>query len=291
MRESALIRGRNSSRMIGFALRGRPIRGRTIVVTGASSGIGAALARALAVEGAKLVLAARREELLRPLADECRKLGAEGAVAWPTDVTSARSIELACAAAVEQFGRLDVLVQNAGRGHYASVEKTPPKELREIFETNFVSAWVGAQAALAIMRPQGSGHIVNVSSVVGHRAPPFMGAYAASKAAMNALGESLRIELAGTKILVSTVLPGSTSTPFFESATGEQKSPLKKPLGWVQTPEKVARAIVRTIRRPRPEVYTRRANRAIHLLNAAFPRLVDWGMRRFIGRLGGPQPG
>ena len=243
-----------------------------MAITGASSGIGEALARRLASCGAKLVLGARREERLRALAEECKKLGGE-AIAWRTDVTVARDVELFCGAAVEQFGRLDVLVNNAGRGHTESVAELSLERLREQMETNFYSAFYGVRAALPIMKAQGSGHLVFVSSVVQKRGIPYMGGYCASKAALGSLAESLRVELRGTGIAVTTICPGTTVTEFHIAQTG---LPGLRPIGIAVSADWVARTIVRAIRRPRPEAYPMFYERGLAVLNELFPRLVDF---------------
>jgi NAD(P)-dependent dehydrogenase (short-subunit alcohol dehydrogenase family) len=250
----------------------REIRGRVVAITGASSGIGLALALRLAARGAKLVLGARREDRLREAAERCRALGAPEAIAWRTDVTVPRDLELLCGAAVEQLGRLDVLVNNAGRGHVEPLAELPLERLREQMETNFFSAFHGARAALPIMRAQGSGHIIFVTSVLQKRGVPYMAPYCAAKAATGSLAESLRLELRGSGIAVTTIVPGSTATEFNAATSGIQG---KGPTGPVRPADHVARTIERAIRRPRPEAYPARLERALAIANEVAPRLVD----------------
>lgn len=262
---------------------GRDIGGRVVVITGASSGIGEALAKRLAARGAKLVLGARREDRLRAVAAACNAAaGGEAAIAWRTDVTVPRDLELLCGAAVERFGRLDVLVSNAGRGHFGTIEDVPLERLREQLETNFFSAFHGVRAALPIMRSQGRGHLIFVTSVLEKRGIPYMAPYCAAKAAMGSLAESLRVELRGSGIAVTTILPGRTETEFNEAATGFRRD---QGFGRAQSADAVAKTIERAIRRPRPEVYPSRPQRLLAILNDVAPRLVDWALipvlRRF----------
>lgn len=255
----------------------RNFRGLSVAITGASSGIGAALARVLAREGARLVLGARRELELRRVAEECRLLGAEGAIPWRADVTLRRDLDLLYAAAVEQHGGLDVTVLNAGRGHFEPIETTPPERVREMLEVNFLGVLHGVQAAIPIFRARGAGQIVLVSSVVGKRAFPDLGAYSAAKAAVGSLAEALRVELAGSGIDVTLVLPGATETEFHGAASGPRR---RGPVGWVQSAETVAGAIARAIRRPRREVYPTPGAWAMAVLNELAPGVVDWAVRR-----------
>lgn len=252
----------------------REIRGRVVAITGASSGIGEALALLLAAKGARLVLGARREERLRAVAEECRRRGGE-AIAWRTDVTVPRDLELLCGAAVEQLGRLDALVNNAGRGHVEPLAKLPLERLREQMETNFFSAFHGVRAALPIMMAQGSGHLIFVSSVLQKRGIPYMAGYCAAKAAMGSMAESLRVELRGSGIAVTTIVPGATATEFNAASTGVAG---KGPTGLVQSADAVARTIERAIRRPRPEAYPARILRLMAIANEVSPRLVDLAM-------------
>jgi NAD(P)-dependent dehydrogenase (short-subunit alcohol dehydrogenase family) len=195
-----------------------------VAITGASAGIGEAAARAFAREGARLALFARRGDRLRALASglhptQC--LVHEGDVARREDVQSFVD------ATVARFGHLDVMVNNAGRGLRARVEDTPPAEWMRLMEINFLGTVWGCQAAVPVMRRQGSGVVVNVSSIVGHRAMPSGGAYAASKAAQVSLTEALRTELRGSGVHACTVHPSApapTSTPCWPRPPGARAS-------------------------------------------------------------------
>lgn len=219
-----------------------------MLVTGASSGIGAATARAASRAGARVVLAARRAERIAELAGEL-----PGAIAVPCDVTDAAQLRHVVDAAAGAFGRVDVLVNNAGQGLHVPLEEVDPADFRAILELNLVAPLVALQAVLPVMRAQGAGSIVNVSSGTTLRVLPGAGAYAASKAALNMLSAVARAELAASGIAVSTVYPYITATEFHDSlragggarpASGGRGGPPFPP----DTAEHVAQAILELIR-------------------------------------------
>ena len=252
--------------------------GKTAVITGASSGIGYETALALARAGAKVVLAARREERLHELARRIEAAGGEALVV-PTDVSKREQVERLVQAAVARFGRVDVLVNNAGFGLGATIEQTTERDFREVWETNVLGALYGMQAALPVMRRQGSGHIVNVSSAAGRIAYPGIGAYSATKSALIALTEALRAEVGDTGIRASVVLPIGTRTEFFEVARLADENATVGPHGPLQSAEHVAKRIVACVRRPTAEVSPFRPLRLGVALHALFP-----GLLAFIGR-------
>src|SRR5436190_1269888 len=159
---------------------------RAIVITGASSGIGHATARALAREGARLFLVARRKDRLDQLQSIIQS-GSGFAVTRAADLRQPDAVHAMITEALEKLGRIDVLINNAGFGYYGTVEKTPYALLREIFEVNFEAPLLAIQDVIPIMRRQGSGHIINVSSVVGKRGIPLSGAYCATKFALQGI--------------------------------------------------------------------------------------------------------
>src|SRR5688572_15596241 len=146
----------------------RSITDKVVIITGASSGIGRATALALGKEKAKLVLVARRQNLLGSLEEEIRKAGST-AVSMPLDLGQRDQVELMIRSTHERFGRIDVLINNAGFGYWGTVEETPAPIVREIFDLNFEAPLRACQLVIPIMRNQGGGHIINVSSVVGRR--------------------------------------------------------------------------------------------------------------------------
>jgi NADP-dependent 3-hydroxy acid dehydrogenase YdfG len=253
----------------------KTLQGAAVALTGASAGIGWATAVAFARERARVAVSARRADRLEALAQEIRAAGGEPLV-HAADVADPAQVQAFVEATRERFGRLDVLVNNAGFGVRGRVEETPIEDYRRLMEVNFLGTLYGCRAAIPIMRAQGGGVIINVSSIVGHRSLPGGAAYAATKAAQISLTESLRVELRGTGISVCSVHPIGTATEFAEVAARESPGRSGGPLGPQQTAEDVARAIVRCARRPKAEVYPYRPARAIVWLNALAPGLVDW---------------
>jgi len=251
------------------------LRGAVVAVTGASAGIGRECVLAFARSGARVAAAARRLDRLESLAAEVRALGADVLV-MPADVGAGEDVHRFIGATVERFGRLDVLVNNAGYGVRGRVEETPAAAYERLMRVNYMGTVHGCQAALPIMRKQGSGVIVNVSSIVGKRALPMGGAYAATKAAQISLTEALRTELRGSGVHAMSVHPIGTATEFGEVADRESGGIVTAGVGPEQSARAVAEAIVRAARRPRPEVYPYASSRAIVWLSALAPGLVDW---------------
>jgi short-subunit dehydrogenase len=227
---------------------------RAIVITGASSGIGAALANAAAARGASLVLAARRENLLRELAST---LGPNVFVVT-ADVTRRKDVERIAAAGIERFGRLDVWVNNAGRGISRSVLDLTDEDFDEMMLVNTKAALYAMQAILPHFMSRGQGHVINISSMLG-RVPfaPQRSAYSAAKHALNALTASLRIDLAGTHpgIHISTISPPVVATEFGVNAKGGGLDSRQLPNA--QPVDEVAQVILDVIERPRADAYTR----------------------------------
>jgi short-subunit dehydrogenase len=231
-----------------------------IVITGASGGIGAALALQLGAAGHRVALAARRERELQEVAS---RAGA-GAIAVPTDVTRRVEVERLRDRAVEAFGHVDVWINNAGRGITKPVLELTDEEFDLMMALNVKSALYGMQAIAPHFVARGRGHIINVSSFLS-RVPfaTFRSGYNAAKAALNALTANARVDLARTHpgVHVTLVMPGLVSTDFQRNAVGGTP-PL--PSGTPsQTPEEVAQAIVRAIANPVAEVYTNPAQAAV----------------------------
>ena len=187
------------------------IDGAVCIVTGASSGIGAATARLLSGLGAHVVLAARRTERLEDLATEL-----PGSLVVSTDVTIAAQVERLVARTLDTYGTVDVLVNNAGQGLHVPLEELDPADLRAVFELNVVAPLVGMQAVLPAMRAREHGAIVNVSSATSLRVFPGLGGYSATKAALNMVSQVGRLELAGAGVVVSVVYPSVTATEFHQ---------------------------------------------------------------------------
>jgi short-subunit dehydrogenase len=250
----------------------RALRDRVVVITGASSGIGAATAVACGREGMRVALAARRKERLERVAGDVRAAGGEVRVV-PTDVCDEAAVQALIDGTVAAWGRLDVLVNNAGIGMLAPTAATSAAEFEAIMRVNYLGTVHGVLAALPHMRRQGGGHIVNVASVVGKRASPFRAAYVASKFAVMGLSEALRMELRQDGIHVTAICPIGTATEFHELEVN--RLGVSGRGGPIQSAEHVARGIVRALRRPRPEVHPYPPARLLFLMNQIAPGLVD----------------
>ena len=187
------------------------IDGTVCSITGASSGIGAATARLLSGQGARVVLAARRAERLKALSSEL-----PGSLAVPTDVTMPGRVRQLVTRTVETHGQVDVLVNNAGQGLHVPLEELDPADLRAVFELNVIAPLVGMQAVLPLMRDGSGGAIVNVSSATSLRVFPGLGGYAATKSALNMLSQVGRLEMDDAGVTVSVVYPSVTATEFHE---------------------------------------------------------------------------
>jgi NADP-dependent 3-hydroxy acid dehydrogenase YdfG len=219
----------------------RELAGAVVIVTGASSGIGAATARLLYAAGAHPVLAARRADRLAALSAE---LG--GALAVVADVTDRGDIRRIAAAALDRHGRINGLVNNAGVSLHLPLDRLDPADFARVLDLNVVSVLAMTQAVLPAMRAQGSGNVVNVSSGTTRLAPPGVGGYAATKAAVNVLTDVMRKELAGEGIAVSLVVPSITATEF---AGGRFLPGGRTPPGMVaHSAEYVGRIILRALR-------------------------------------------
>ena len=191
------------------------IEGKVVVITGASSGLGSAAARRLSSQGAKVVLGARRAERLESLAKELEADGGK-ALAVATDVTDRAQIENLVRAAVDKFGRVDVLLNNAGLMPLAPLERLKTDEWDQMIDVNFKGTLNGIAAALPQMKEQKSGHIINVSSVYGHKVGPGAAVYCATKFAVRALSEGLRQEVKPYNIRTTVISPGAVKTELLD---------------------------------------------------------------------------
>ncbi len=253
------------------------LEGKTILITGASSGIGAATAIACVRAGMRCVITARREEKLKHLADE---LGSNCTfiVGDVTEVGFNQHL-------LDESGDVYALFANAGHGLDQQMVECDMKQFNALFQLNVSSAVELATLAIPKMIKRGGGHILFCASCLSKFATPNHGAYCASKAAIEAVAKSMRMELRADSILVSTVHPIGTRTEFFaQSATrsGKESSDFESqsPSWLMQPPERVANAVVRCLRRPKPEVWTNLPMRLLSTFFAAFPRIADGLIRR-----------
>jgi short-subunit dehydrogenase len=254
--------------------------GRVIVITGASSGIGRETALAAGRLQASIVLAARRKELLGEVGREIEKSGGK-ALIIATDVSQQSDVENLIQSAIKQFGRIDVLINNAGTGLFATVEETSSEQMERLWRINFMGTFYGIRAALPPMKKQGSGHIITVSSMAGKRATPFGGAYSATKFAQSGLMESLRMELRNSPIRTTVIYPGPTKTDFVTVIENPGAYEIRHPLK-AKSADEVAQAILQAIHRPKPDVILQNYGRALSILNSASPRFVDWVVASFV---------
>jgi short-subunit dehydrogenase len=247
-----------------------------VVITGASSGIGRATALAFAGEGARLVLAARNVAALTSLAEEVEDLGGQALVV-PTDVASYEHVQALGTAVDEAFGGVDVWVNNAGVATYGAVADTEVGEIERVIQVNLLGPVYGTKVALELMRRDGAGVIITVSSALGKRSVPLQAPYCAAKHGLLGFTEALRLELQDSDpgIHVVDVLPSSINTPLFSHARSKVGL-LPRPIAPVYEPRVVADAIVSAASHPVRTVYAGGAARALDVAQRVSPRLVDW---------------
>jgi NADP-dependent 3-hydroxy acid dehydrogenase YdfG len=254
-------------------------RDRVVLITGASSGIGRETALAFAAAGAKLVLVARRAQVLGKVATEARRLGAETLVA-AADVSRPEAVEASFRKAVKRFGAVDIVVNNAGVMIPATVQELRTADLQRMLDVNLIGALHVMQAAVKLMREQGRGHVVNVGSLAGRRGFSPLGGYCATKFALVGLTEALRTELVGERIHVSLVLPGVVDTPM---ATAAQHNPATSdmwPEALTMPPSWVVWSIFLAIRFRLAEIAVPPGGALLEKLAALAPGATDALLRR-----------
>ncbi len=238
-------------------------RSDVVVITGASGGIGAAIAKRLGRDGKRLVLAARREDQLHTVAADAESLGASGVVIVPTDVTKRDDVMHLRDEAIKAFGQIDVWINNAGRGITRPVLDLTDADLDDMIAINVKSALYGMQAAVPHFIERGKGHLINVSTFLA-RVPlaTYRSAYSASKAALNSLTANARMDLSSKypNIHVTLVMPGVVATEFADNAKTPEEirpdRPGRSAAGAIQSPDEVAEVIAGVISNPVPEIYT-----------------------------------
>ncbi len=263
---------------------GRDLKGKVLLITGASSGIGAATALRAAGAGVHLVLAARRTERLIQIARQAQSMGVR-ALPLPCDVDRDEDVTHLVNAAVNEFGALHFVFANAGYGLFAPVLATSDAQARALFETNFWGTIRLLRAATPILLRNPApdrGHVLICSSAASEIALPMYSFYSATKAAQDSIAGALRAELKSKGIRVTSVHPIGTRTEFFDRASDGKG--LNTPHALLQDPSHVARKIVACLRRPRPEVWGSLVVRTALGLTTACPSLGAFVMRRIYRR-------
>src|SRR6267154_1449204 len=252
------------------------ISGKVAVITGASTGIGEAIAKEFVEHGAQVVLLSRDSGRLE--AARSRLGHADQTLALACDVRHREEIDRVVGLTMHHFQRIDIWVNNAGHGLLDSIASVSMADCRETFDTNFFGALESMQAVIPIMKQQGSGTIVNVSSVAGHIPLPFHGIYSGTKFAMNAIGKAARLELADTGIHVLTVCPGYVRTDFGANAIkGNDYQQVRPAAVRGISADRVARAVLRGHLKRKREVIVPWGMHLVVKLYQLFPGLVEWG--------------
>lgn len=262
-----------------MAVQLRKIEEQVMVITGATSGIGLTTARMAAEQGAKLVLAARNAEALDQLASELRRKGTQVATV-AADVGNPADVERIGQTAMERFGRIDTWVNNAGISIFGRNEDVPLEDMQRLFQTNYWGVVHGSLEAVRRMKTRGGGALINLGSEVSDRAVPLQGIYAASKHAVKAFTDALRMELEKDKAPLSVTLirPAAIDTMFAVHAKNYMdKEPTLQPP--VYAPENVARSILYAAQHPKRDVFVGGASKAISTSSFAMPRVMDRLMR------------
>jgi short-subunit dehydrogenase len=247
-----------------------------VVITGASSGIGKATALRFADEGARLVLAARRKNLLDELAEQCEERGAE-AIAVETDVCKERDVQKLAKAAIKEFGQIDVWINNAGVSAIGRFDEIPIEDNEQVIKINLLGVMYGSSTALRHFRERNAGVLINVASALAQQAAPYQAAYVASKHAVRGLDDAIRQELlvnGESDIHVCTVMPVSMNTPLFRHAANYSghKAQAIPP---VYDPERVAETIVELAWNPQREVIVGTSGRLLTAQQKLSPELTE----------------
>lgn len=252
----------------------KSISEQVIVITGASSGIGLATAQAAARQGAKVALAARNTTDLERAAEEIRREGGT-AIAIPTDVTDYSQVEALARRTVEEWGRIDCWINNAGVSLYATFKEASLEDFRQVMETNFFGQLHGAKAALRHLE-ETDGALICVGSTLSDRGVPLQGAYCASKHAIKGWLDALRVELRkdGSKVRVTLVQPSSIDTPFFNKAK-TQLGVMPMPIPPIYAPELGAEAILRAAEGDERNVFVGGAGKMMSIAERISPKLLD----------------
>ena len=246
------------------------------LVTGASSGIGEAVARLFGSQGYRVVLAARREDRLQALAQEIETSGGHS-LTVQTDLSSLDQIQRLVESSLNAFGQIDVLVNNAGLGRIKFLEELDPvADIASQLQVNLISLIQVTRAVLPHMISRRTGHIVNMASLAGWVGSPTYTIYAASKFGVRGFSEALRREVGVLGIRVTCIYPGGVKTEFAQHAGIQRKTGFSTPSRLRLSPEQVAQAVLGVIHRPRATLILPRLMSVSVWMNFLFPGLVDW---------------
>jgi uncharacterized protein len=255
------------------------LEGKVAVITGASTGIGEAIAKLFVQEGAKVVLCAR--DLARTKDAEQRLGGGANTLSVACDVSKRDQVEALVKASVARFGRIDIFVNNAGFGLNDAVADMDMSEFRRMFDTNLFGAVDCMQAVIPTMKQQGGGDIVNISSVSGYISTPYMSGYAATKHAMNAIGKAARMELMRHNINVLTVCPGYIATDFVKNMVkGKHAERVGSSVKYSVTADVVADATLKGMLKRKREVIVPKIYKLFIKLYQASPYMVERTIRK-----------
>lgn len=256
-----------------------------VLITGASSGIGKALAVEFAEKGAKLTLASRRLDSLKRVAEEIKLScpDAQSPLILRCDITLRQDVKSLIANSTRHYGGIDVFINNAGVGVYGDFEFTALEDFRSVMEVNFFGAVQCIQEVLPFMKKRRKGLIVNIASVAAKHGVPYLGAYSASKAALAAFSQSLRAELSESGVSIMIVYPGYTQTDFFRNE--KKVGGARRPEGPYASPKKVALAIVRAVKSEKQNLVLSLEGKALALSQSVFPGLAEKAMQRIANQL------
>jgi short-subunit dehydrogenase len=256
------------------------VSNKVVVVTGASSGIGAATARAMAERGARTILLARRRPALESVAGTIHSSGGRADV-YDVDLTDDRAVVRTAERIAQEIGVPDVIVNNAGAGRFLSIEETDPREAVEMMAAPYFAAFFVTRAFIKPMLERASGHIVNVTSPASRIVWPGANAYCAARWAMEGFNWALSADLRQTGIGVTLVAAGKTASPYFRHNPGsEQRIPTISRVLPTVSPERVAAALLAAVERDRPIAFVPPALRGLYAANRVSPRVVRWMMAR-----------
>jgi short-subunit dehydrogenase len=258
----------------------KPASAQTVVITGATSGIGLATALEFAAKGARLVLVARDDGELAAVSERVREAGAAGVLPVAADVADRSGLDYVAQQTRERFGSFDTWINDAGVSAYGEVKDVPEEDARQIFETNYWGVVHGSLVAAEEFRrrtDETAGCLINVGSVLSDRAIPLQGHYSASKHAVKGFTDALRMELQkeGVPVVVTLLKPSAINTPYPEHAANYLKDAAPSLPPPVYEPEVVARALVAVAEKPTREVTVGAGGRQLALMGQLFPRLTD----------------